>query len=284
MTLEEVRAKIDEIDRELLRLLDERAGCVNVVGEIKQRRGLEFYAPEREEQLLRRLVEINREQHGRLSERSIRAIYREIMSAALALEHPLKISYLGPMGSRTHQAALNKFGHGVSYLAEADLTAVFARVESKDANYGVVPAEHASQGVVQHAVDHFAGSALQICAQMLVSAGDGGSNRFFILGRSASPPTGDDHSMLLVDVPDQVGALAHLAQQFERPGVNMCHIENRPVPASEQATQAARFFIEVSGHALDAGLESAQADLVAQGFRVRTMGSFPACAWVDTVG
>ena len=113
MTLEEVRHKIDAIDKELLRLLNERAECVNIVGEIKHRAGLEIYAPEREEKLLRKLVELNTAQQGRLPERSIRAIYREIMSAALALEHPLSIAYLGPTGSRTHQVALSKFGHGV---------------------------------------------------------------------------------------------------------------------------------------------------------------------------
>lgn len=284
MTLEEVRAKIDAIDRELLRLLNERAGCVNIVGEIKHREGLEIYAPEREEQLLRRLAGINREQQGRLPERSIRAIYREIMSAALALEHPLKIAYLGPAGSRTHQAAVNKFGHGVTYLAESDLDAVFARVESKEADYGVLPVEHSAQGVVHHALDCFAASPLQICAQMLVAGSGGPSNRFFILGRRASPPTGDDHTMLLAEVRDQVGALMQLAKPFEQHDVNMCHIENRPAKLEGASTDAARFFIEISGHSTDERVGKALLDLAYNGITVKTLGSYPASAWVEMVG
>jgi chorismate mutase/prephenate dehydratase len=114
-----------------LRLLNERAELVHEVGEIKRKDDLDIYVPGREDQLLRKLAEINAEQKGRLTERAIRAIFREIMSAALALEDSLKIAYLGPAGSWTHQVAVNKFGHCVEYLAEASTGGVFSRVAAQ---------------------------------------------------------------------------------------------------------------------------------------------------------
>ena len=106
MTLEEIRHRIDTLDTELLRLLSERADLVHDVGVVKKKEGLSIYAPEREEAVFQRLLKLN---SGRLPEKSIRAIYREIMSAALALEEDLKIAYLGPAGTWTHQAAISKF-------------------------------------------------------------------------------------------------------------------------------------------------------------------------------
>ena len=133
MTLDDLRVKIDALDTDLIRLLNERADIVHEVGVIKKRDGLEIYAPEREEMLLRKLVE---KSEGRLPENSIRAIYREIMSAALALEEDLKIAYLGPEGTWTHQAAINKFGHSVGYLPQPSFADVFDQVTRKLADYG----------------------------------------------------------------------------------------------------------------------------------------------------
>jgi len=135
-TLEEIRTEIDEIDSRLLELMNARADLVHAVGEIKKEKGLEIYAPEREEKLLQSLVEKSK---GRLPEKSIRAIYREIMSAALALEENLKIAYLGPEGTWTHQAARSKFGASVEYVAQASLADVFEQVTQRQADYGVVP-------------------------------------------------------------------------------------------------------------------------------------------------
>ncbi len=161
--LDRIRVKIDEIDAKLLDLLTERAELVHEVGTIKLRDGREIYAPEREEKLLQRLVKENR---GRLMETSIRAIYREIMSAALALEVDLKIAFLGPDGTWTHQAAIQKFGNSVKYLAVGSLADVFDQVERKTAGYGVVPIENSNEGAVKHTLDLFATSPLRICAQI----------------------------------------------------------------------------------------------------------------------
>ena len=165
MPLDDIRKKIDALDSELLKLLNERADLVHEVGEIKKRDGLDIYAPEREESLLQSLVAMSK---GRLPEKSIRAIYREIMSAALALEQDLKIAYLGPEGTWTHQAAINKFGHSVTYAPQASLADVFDRVARKHSDYGVVPIENSTEGAVNHTLDLFADSPLKICAQILM--------------------------------------------------------------------------------------------------------------------
>ncbi|MCB1237935.1 MAG: chorismate mutase [Verrucomicrobiae bacterium] len=165
MSLADLRQKIDAIDTELLRLLNERAEIVHGIGVIKKRDGLQIYAPEREESLLRSLVEKNR---GLLPEKSIRAIYREIMSAALALEEDLKIAYLGPEGTWTHEAAIAKFGGSVDYLPQPNVTDVFDHVARRVADYGVVPIESSTEGAAQHVFDLFAEFPLKICAQLVV--------------------------------------------------------------------------------------------------------------------
>lgn len=165
MNLDDIRIGIDRIDRQLLALLNERAELVHQVGEVKKRDNLQIYAPEREEALLRKLVELN---EGRLPEKSIRAIYREIMSAALALEDDLKIAYLGPEGTWTHQAAIRKFGHSVAYSAQPNFAEVFGQVSRRKADYGVVPIENSTEGAVSHTLDLFVDSNLQICAQILL--------------------------------------------------------------------------------------------------------------------
>jgi chorismate mutase/prephenate dehydratase len=167
MTLDEVRTKIDSVDQELLRLLNERADLVHTVGEIKRKEGLEIYAPDREEKLLKKLIELNSQRKGRLPEKSIRAIYREIISAALALEQDMRIGYLGPAGSWTHQAAVSRFGNSVLYLPEASTEDVFERVATQEADYGVLPIEHSTEGAVHHTLDHLVESPLQIYSQFL---------------------------------------------------------------------------------------------------------------------
>ncbi|MEP4078909.1 prephenate dehydratase [Haloferula sp.] len=170
MNLDDIRKGIDRIDGQLLKLLSERADLVHEVGVVKKRDDLQIYAPEREEALLRKLVELN---EGRLPEKSIRAIYREIMSAALALEDDLKIAYLGPEGTWTHQAAIKKFGHSVAYSAQPNFAEVFDQVTRRKADYGVVPIENSTEGAVSHTLDLFVDSSLQICAQILLRIENG---------------------------------------------------------------------------------------------------------------
>lgn len=165
MSLDDIRKQIDEVDSALMNLLSQRADLVHEVGVIKKREGLQIYAPEREDALLKKLLEKNA---GRLPEKSVRAIYREIMSAALALEDDLKIAYLGPEGTWTHQAAIKKFGHSVAYASQANFADVFDQVARRRADYGVVPIENSTEGAVSHTLDLFVDSPLHICAQILL--------------------------------------------------------------------------------------------------------------------
>jgi len=165
MSLEELRKKIDTIDKQLLELLNERSDSVHKIGDIKKEDGLPIYAPEREKELLESLKEKNK---GPLPHKSVTAIFREIMSAALALEDDLTISFLGPEGTWTHQAAISKFGNSVTYLPEPNFAEVFDRVARRKADYGVVPIENSTEGAVNHTLDLFAESPLKICAQILL--------------------------------------------------------------------------------------------------------------------
>jgi chorismate mutase/prephenate dehydratase len=166
MELQDLRTKIDALDGELIRLLNERADLVCGVGEIKRAGGLDIYSPEREEKLLQALTARNQAQQGRLPGASLRAIYREIMSASLALEKDLAIAYFGPEATWTHQAARGKFGSSVRYVPQSSIGDVFDAVERERADYGVVPIENSTEGAVNHTLDVFIESDLLICAQL----------------------------------------------------------------------------------------------------------------------
>src|ERR1700751_6095137 len=165
LSLEQIRKRIDEVDTKLLDLLNQRADLVHEVGVVKKQAGLAIYAPEREEVLLQGLEKKNK---GRLPAGAVRAIYREIMSAALALEKGLVISYLGPEATWTHQAARTKFGASVDYVPKANISDVFDEVTRRKADYGVVPIENSVEGAVNHTLDVFMDSELKICAQILL--------------------------------------------------------------------------------------------------------------------
>ncbi len=166
VNLEEVRKLIDDVDEQIIRLLNERADLVHEVGEIKKAAGQPIYAPDREEQVLRSLAAKAREMKSRLPEKSIRAIYREIMSAALQLEKPLCIAYFSPCATNTHQAARGKFGASVDYRACETIAGVFDAVARGNADYGVVPVENTAENTVNHTLDLFMESDLRICAQI----------------------------------------------------------------------------------------------------------------------
>ena len=137
---------------------------------------------------------------------------------------------------------------------------------------------------MHHTLDQFATSPLQICAQIIIRSGaTDARSRYIILGRRASPATGDDNTMLMLAVKDEVGALLHLLESFVRASVNVRQIENRPLLA-DQATGEARFFLEVSGHPSEPALVAAITDLEAHACTVRVLGSYPASAWVETLG
>ena len=164
--LEDLRRQIDDVDAQLLRLLNDRAALVHGIGEVKRRDGLPIYSPEREEKVLRSLCERNAALAGPVSDTAVRAIYREVMSASLALEKDLVIAYLGPEATWTHQAARTKFGASVRYAPQAGIGDVFDAVARGRSDYGVVPVENSTEGAVNHTLDVFVESNLRICAQL----------------------------------------------------------------------------------------------------------------------
>ncbi len=163
MNLNDLRNKIDAVDREVVRLLNERVALAGEVGKVKHAAGEEVFVPAREEQVFRRLLENN---SGPLSERALRTIYREIISASIAVEKALRVAYLGPQATFTHQAALSRFGSAVELEALATIPDVFAAVEKGDVDYGVIPVENSTEGAVFHSLDMFVDSDLKIIAQI----------------------------------------------------------------------------------------------------------------------
>lgn len=163
MNMKELRQKINKIDTKILQLINERTKSALEIGRIKTREKKEYYVPDREKEVYERLIKENK---GPLPSRSVRAIYREIMSAALSLEKPVKVIYLGPEATFTHRAALEKFGSSVALLPAKSITEVFIEVAKGRTNYGVVPIENSTEGVVNHTLDMFIDSELQIYAEI----------------------------------------------------------------------------------------------------------------------
>jgi chorismate mutase/prephenate dehydratase len=162
-TLDDLRKRIDALDQHLVRLLNERTDLALGIGKLKQAAGEEVYVPSREKEVLDRVAGLTK---GPLTGDSVRAIYREVMSASLALECGVKIAYLGPPATFTHQAASQKFGGSVEYVSCETIGDVFAAVEKRTADYGVVPIENSTDGAVTHTLDEFVESSLRICAEV----------------------------------------------------------------------------------------------------------------------
>jgi chorismate mutase / prephenate dehydratase len=165
MNIPEQRTAIDKIDAQIVKLLNERTRHVLQIGEIKINAGEAIYAPHREQAVLLRICKLNT---GPIQDESLRSIYREIMSSALALEKSMTIAYLGPEATFTHQAAVQRFGSSLRYKAQRTIADVFTEVKLNRADYGVVPVENSTEGVVTHTLDMFVKSNLQIVAQIVL--------------------------------------------------------------------------------------------------------------------
>ncbi|MCK5335506.1 MAG: chorismate mutase, partial [Gammaproteobacteria bacterium] len=163
--LNKIRVRIDELDREIQSLISERAQCAQKVAEVKMRAGDEalFYRPEREAQVLRAVKERNT---GPLDENEMARLFREIMASCLALEQPLKVAYLGPDGSYTHMGALKHFGGSINGLPSAQIDEVFREVEAGNADFGIVPIENSTEGVISYTLDMLLHSSLVICGEV----------------------------------------------------------------------------------------------------------------------
>ena len=166
--LNNLRDQIDDLDQQIQLLLNQRAACAKKVAdaklsELKEGENVTFYRPEREASVLRKVMERNQ---GPISNEEMARLFREVMSACLALEQPMKIAFLGPEGTFTQAAALKHFGHSVKTIPFSTIDEVFREVDADSCHYGVVPVENSTEGVISHTLDMLIESPLKICGEV----------------------------------------------------------------------------------------------------------------------
>jgi chorismate mutase/prephenate dehydratase len=163
--VEKLRKDIDKIDNEILNLLNKRSHIVLDIAHIKRNEKAKFYSPERERQILERLTALNQ---GPFPNETLKVIYREILSASLSLEEPLRVSCLGPLATFTHLAALRHFGSSALFMPVESIKDVFDAVEKGKAEFGVVPIENSNEGVISYTLDLFIDSELKVSAEVML--------------------------------------------------------------------------------------------------------------------
>jgi len=166
VSLDDLRKRIDEIDGQLVALLNERAQVVVEIGKLKSETDRPVYAPDREKQVLAKIARANK---GPLPDRTLAAIWRELMSGSFVLEKPLRIAYLGPGGSFSHTAAMLKFGQSVEYEPLADIRSIFDEISKGHCDLGIVPVENSTGGGVIETLDALIESDVKICAEALMA-------------------------------------------------------------------------------------------------------------------
>jgi chorismate mutase/prephenate dehydratase len=234
-----IRAEIDRIDANLQQLIAARARIAQRVGSSKRAAGTptsEFYRPEREAEVLREVIRRN---DGPLSDEEMVRLFREIMSACLAQQEPLKVAFLGPEGTFTQQAVLKHFGHSVRALPLAGIEEVFTEVESAAADFGVVPIENSTEGTVTHTADRFLLSPLKICGEVELRV--------------------HQHLMARVDSIERIERVCShqqsLAQCRGWLAEHLPHVERIPVSSNAEAARRAR---DEAGTAAIAGEAAAE--------------------------
>jgi chorismate mutase/prephenate dehydratase len=239
--LESIRVRIDDIDAQLHALINQRAELAKQVGISKHASGhtVDFYRPEREAQVLRMALERNRKQRGPLADEEVVRLFREIMSACLAQQEPLKVAFLGPEGTFTQQAVLKHFGHSVRALPLTSIEEVFREVESGTADFGVVPIENSSEGTVNNTLDMFLTSTLGICSEVELRIHQN------LMGRMAA----------LADVERICAHPQALAQCRGWLAENLAGVERVPVSSNAEGARRAR---DEDGTAAIAGSTAAE--------------------------
>lgn len=165
LQLEQLRKEIDQIDRQIVDSINRRTEIVLKIGEVKNRHNAKIYVPEREYKVYEKIFSIN---NGPMKNKSLEAIYREIMSASLALEKQLMIGYFGPEGSNTHQATIHKFGSSLPFIPLRTIQDLFKAVETGECDYTVVPFENSTEGGVNQTLEVFLDSDVKICSEILL--------------------------------------------------------------------------------------------------------------------
>src|SRR5262245_27681330 len=161
-SIKNLRHQIDRLDREILKVANQRAALASRIGEVKNESGLEIYSPGREEEILTSVLEGH---HGPLHVDCVRAIFRELMSGSRALQKVLRVAYLGPEYSFSHLAAIEKFGQSVEFVPVGSIQAVFEEVNRGHVDFGLVPVENSTDGRISDTLEMFTRLPLRICAE-----------------------------------------------------------------------------------------------------------------------
>ncbi len=164
-SLDKLREQIDRLDLEIVNLLNKRAELVIKVGKVKKETEVNFHALDREEAIYERLSKINQ---GVFPKEAIVAVFREIISTCLSLQRPLSVAYLGPEATFTHLASIQQFGQSANFTQKRNIAEIFEEVERDRADYGVVPVENSTEGVIHHTLDMFIDTDLKIHAETLL--------------------------------------------------------------------------------------------------------------------
>ncbi|MFQ3345717.1 MAG: chorismate mutase/prephenate dehydratase [Porticoccaceae bacterium] len=175
-----LRDKIDALDLQIMEKISQRADCAKQVAQVKKSQGdRAYYKPEREAQVLRHIMEAN---NGPLNNEDMARLFRQIMSACLALEKPIRVAFLGPEGTFTQEAALKHFGDGAISVPKAAIDEVFREVLAGACNYGVVPVENSTEGVISHTLDSFMDTSIKICGEVELRI-----HQHFMIGENTKP-------------------------------------------------------------------------------------------------
>ena len=270
-----IREKIDQVDRQLVALLNERLGLAAEIGHRKRGLGGEIYVPAREDAVLRKVAGLNA---GPLRPEALQAIYREIMSAALALEKPrFAIAFPGPEGNRTQAAAIAKFGASVSYRSSETIAAVFAAMERGEVDYAVVPFDHPPAAEASETLDRLVGSKLRIIARM---EGVSPPARYFhprpptFRPRWAAGATGPGYLVSPggADVPP-AGADAGFLRPLAERGIGLPAVESLPSGPGGAASRG--FSSRSRSITTTRSLRAALAELGPTGALVQWLGGYP---------
>ena len=270
--LTDLRQRIDALDGDLLKLLNERTLIAQEIGVIKSRESLPIYSPDREMKLLRSLIERSK---GPLRPEAIRAIYREIMSAALAVEKDVAIACVGPVGSLSYQAALGNVGSSVRYTFSAEVAGVFEEVAGERADCGVVPLEDPAHGLVHQTLDALVENELSVCAEIVPDATSDDARsvaRYLVLGRQPNAASGHDQTMLMLRIEDKPGKLVSALEPFKELGINLNHFASRP---AMKGSNDIFFFVEADGHTKDLQSSDLFRELSKNCRAVKVLGSYP---------
>jgi chorismate mutase / prephenate dehydratase len=292
LDLNQIRQDIDSVDQQIQQLINRRAKLAEAVAKAKfaSEENPMFYRPEREAQVLRNVMERN---EGPLSDVTMARLFREIMSACLALEAPQSIAFLGPVGTYTHSAVLKHFGHDAVVRPLPTIDEVFREVEAGSAHYGLVPVENSSEGVERVALSsnaeaarrirtewHSAAIASDVAASIYdleilhsnIEDNPENTTRFLVIGRERIPQSGNDKTSLLISAHDRAGALLEILAPFAKHNISLTSIETRPALPEKWAYV---FFIDLEGHVEQDNVKAAIEEIRPLVKEVRVLGSYP---------